>query len=99
MQKSEKISFVENATTKEALCYSVWFAWVFVRNIAKAINGAAHRLPWVFIFLTVLISSITSYVFIAQARAERDDYNKENAHLNQQLDSYKAVYGDGKEAN
>lgn len=96
-QKSDKISFVSNATTKEAFVYTMLYSWVIVRNIGKAIDRAVHRLPWLFIALTALIATIVSIVSIGQARAERDSYNKTNVHLQQQLDSYKACFDNGKE--
>ena len=91
-QKSDKISFVTNATTKEAFVYTMLYSWVIVRNIGKAIDRAVHRLPWLFIALTAIIATIVSLICIGQARVERDSYNKTNVHLQQQLDSYKAVY-------
>ncbi len=97
IQNKDKISFVSNATTKEAFVYSLLYTGVIFRNIGRAINKAVHKLPWVFIIATVAISFILSFVFISKARAERDNYNKENVKLMQQLDSYKAVYGSGKE--
>lgn len=86
-----------NATTKQALAYILLYSWVVVHNIGKAIDRAVHRLPWLFIALTALIATIVSIVSIGQARAERDSYNKTNVHLQQQLDSYKACYDNGKE--
>ena len=91
-QKSDKISFVTNATTREALAYIVLYSWVVVRNIGKAVDRAVHRLPWLFIVLTALIAAVVSIVCIGQARAERDQSNKALVHTTQQLDSYKAVY-------
>ncbi len=96
-QNKDKISFVSNATTKEAFVYSLLYTGVIFRNIGRAINKAAHKLPWLFIIATVVVSFVVSFVFIGKARAERDNYNKKNVHLMQQLDSYKAVYEDGKE--
>ncbi len=93
-QNKDKISFITNATTKEAFVYTLLYAGVIFRNIGRAINRAVHRLPWFFIILTVVAATIVSYINIAQARAERDSYNQKNAHLMQQLDSYKAVYGE-----
>ena len=91
-QKSDKISFVTNATTKEAFVYIMLYSWVIVRNIGKAIDRAVHRLPWLFIALTAVIATVLSLICIGQARAERDHFNKELVHTTQQLDSYKAVY-------
>ncbi len=96
-QKSDKITFVTNATTKEAFVYVMLYSWVFVRNIGRAIDKAVHKLPWLFIILTVVISTVVSFICIGQARAERDNYNQKNVHIQQQLDSYKAVYDNGKE--
>lgn len=95
--KSEKISFVTNATTREAMVYVMLYSWVFVRNIARAVNRAAHKLPWLFVFVTAVLAFIISYISIGQARAERDSYNKKLVQTSMQLDSYKAVYGNGKE--
>ena len=91
-QKSDKISFVTNATTKEAFVYTMLYSWVIVRNIGKDIDRAVHRLPWLFIALTAVIATVLSLICIGQARAERDHFNKELIHTTQQLDSYKAVY-------
>ncbi len=96
--KENKISFVANVSTREAAVYTGLFAWAFVRNVAKGVDRAAHRLPWVFILVTVAASFMVSYVCIARARAERDSYNRRAVQLDQQLESYKALYGGGKEA-
>ena len=96
--KESKISFVTNVSTREAAVYTGLFAWAFMRNVAKGIDRAAHRLPWVFILVTVAASAAVSYACIGQARAERDSYNRRAVQLDQQLESYKALYDDGKEA-
>lgn len=87
------IDFAYNTTTWEAMKYSVKFAWIAVRNIARLVNKIVHRLPWLFIILTILISVIYSYVEIGQARAERDSYNQQNVHLQMEVDSFRAAYG------
>lgn len=97
MKKSEKINFVSNATTREAFVYSILYSCVFLRNIGRGIDKAAHRLPWVFVSATTAASVIVSIVLIGRARAERDAYNKQLVHTTQQLESYKAAYDGGKE--
>lgn len=87
----ERISFVTNATTKEALVYSILYASVFFRNLWRTVNGFAHRWPWALIGAVLVVCTITSYVCIGQARAERDYYNKENYKLTQELSKYKAA--------
>lgn len=84
-------------TTRKAVVLTFVYAWLSLVCICKDINRAVHRLPWLFIILTVAAATIISYINIAQARAERDSYNQKNAHLIMQLDSYKAVF-DKKEA-
>ena len=96
--KESKISFVANVSTREAAVYTGLFAWAFVRNVAKGIDRAVHRLPWVFILVSVAASVLVSYACIGQARAERDSYNRRAVQLDQQLESYKALYDEGKEA-
>ena len=84
---------IENATTKHAVVFIGVYSWVIIRNIGRAINKAVHKLPWLFIVVTVVISFIVSFVFISKARAERDSYNQKLVHATQQLDSYMAAYG------
>lgn len=80
----------EEITTREAIVYIFRLTGLVLRNIIKAIDKAAHRFPWAFIVSILLVSILTSYVCIGQARAERDKYNKEAAHLQALVDSYTA---------
>ena len=90
MTQTERI---ENATTKQAVVFIGVYSWVILRNIGRAINKAVHKLPWLFIVVTIAISFIVSFVFISKARAERDSYNQKLVHTTQQLDSFYAAYG------
>ncbi len=90
--KSNTITFASDATTLEALKLTFVYAFVFLRNIAKAINRFAHRFPWVCIVLVMVLCGLYSYIEIGKARAERDRYNKESAQLQMKVDSYRAVY-------
>lgn len=94
--EQKRITFVGDATTKEAFIYIIRYNIVIVRNVCRGINRLVHRFPWVAMAITVAISFIVSFVFISKARAERDSYNKKMVHVSQQLDSYKAIV-DGKE--
>lgn len=93
MTQTERI---ENTTTKKAVVFILIYSWVIMRNLGRAINKAVHKLPWLFIVITVVISFIISFVFISKARAERDSYNQKLVHATQQLDSYKATFGERK---
>lgn len=95
VERKSKIAEVTNATTKQAAVFIVAYSWVIVRNIGKAINRAVYKLPWLFVVLSIVISTIVSIVFIGKARAERDSYNKKLVHATQLLDSYKNTYGGG----
>lgn len=90
----DKITEATNATTKQAAAFIVVYSWVIVRNIGKTINSAVHKLPWLFIVLSIVISTIVSIACIGKARAERDSYNKKLIHTTQLLDSYKNAYGE-----
>lgn len=91
VESKGKIAEVTNATTKQAIVFIGVYSWVVVRNLGRAINKAVHKLPWLFIVVTVVISFIV--IFISKARAERDSYNQKLVHTTQQLDSYVAAYG------
>lgn len=95
-ENKDKISEVTNATTKQAIVFIGVYSWVILRNLGRAINKAVHKLPWLFIVITVVISFIVSFIFISKARAERDSYNKKLTHVTQQLDSFYAAYGNSK---
>ena len=82
-----------NATTKQAAVLIAWYHWCIAKNTAKVINNAVHKLPWLFIVITVVISFIVSFVFISKARSERDSYNQKLVHATRQLDSFYAAYG------
>ena len=88
-----KIAEVTNATTKQAIVFIGVYSWVIVRNLGRAINKAVHKLPWLFIVITVAISFVVCFIFISKARAERDSYNQKLVHATRQLDSYVAAYG------
>lgn len=44
---------IENATTKQAVVFIWIYSWVIVRNLGRVINKAVHKLPWLFIMITV----------------------------------------------
>lgn len=90
--KSNTITFASDATTLEALKLTFVYAFVFLRNIAKAINRFAHRFPWVCIVIVMVFCTLYSFIEIGKARAERDSYNKKSAQLQMKVDSYRAVY-------
>ena len=92
-ENKDKISEVTNATTKQAVVFIGVYSWIIVRNLGRAINKTVHKLPWLFIVITVVISFIVSFVFISKARAERDSYNQKLVYATQQLESYVAAYG------
>lgn len=93
-ENKDKITEATNATTKQAAAFIVVYSWVIARNIGKATNRAVHKLPWLFIVLSIVISAIVSIACIGKARAERDSYNKKLVHTTQLLDSYKNAYGE-----
>lgn len=93
-ENKTKITEATNATTKQAAAFIVVYSWVIVRNIGRAINRAVYKLPWLFIVLSVVISTIVSIACIGKARAERDSYNKKLVHTTQLLNSYKNAYGE-----
>lgn len=93
MEQKEKETLKET-TTKRAFLLILWYSWVITKNIARAINKAVYRLPWVFMAAVVIVSSVVSFVYISKARVERDQYNQTTIELQQQLDKYKSVYGD-----
>lgn len=90
VESKGKIAEVTNATTKQAVVFICIYSWVIVRNLGRVINKAVYRFPWVFIVLTIVVCMVASFVAIADARTERDSYNKKATEL--QL-KYDTIYG------
>lgn len=90
VESKGKIAEVTNATTKQAVVFICIYSWVIVRNLGRVINKAVYRFPWVFIVLTIVVCMVASFVAIADARTERDSYNKKATELQLKYDS---IYG------
>lgn len=90
--KESPIIFAYNATTLEALKFSLLYAWVFLRNVGRGINRFVHRFPWACIILIIAVSTVICFVKIGNARAERDSYNKKNVKLLEKVASYEAIF-------
>lgn len=91
MTTTKKIEFIDNATTKEALVYSVRYGLHFWGNIARGFNRFVHHCPWVIIATVIAGSTIWSYSEIGQARAERDSYQKVYAAQRDSIDRYQCA--------
>lgn len=89
-ERKGKIAEVTNATTKQAVVFICIYSWIIVRNQGRVINKAVYRFPWVFIVLTIVVCVVASFVAIADARTERDSYNKKATELQLKCDS---IYG------
>lgn len=85
-----KSDFNKRIPTKVAFYNIAINMWAIIRNTASAINKAVYRFPWVFIVLTVVVCMVASFVAIANARTERDSYNKKATELQLKYDS---IYG------
>lgn len=94
MKQTTSIDFAPNVTTGEAFMYIGRYTAVIFKNLFRGINKAAHLYPWAFIIPLIIASVVTCFILVGQARAERDHYNQLNVHLQQQVDSYKAAFGE-----
>lgn len=92
MAQKTDISFIPNLTTMECFKLIGEALWVITKNTGRAINKAVYRYPWFFIIAVMFGAFIVSYINIAEARQERDKYNKEYTMTETQLEQYKLVY-------
>lgn len=69
MTQTERI---ENATTKQAVVFIGVYSWVIVRNLGRAINKAVHKLPWLFIVITVVKSHSSSALSLYQKLGQNE---------------------------
>lgn len=92
MAQKTDISFIPNLTNMECFKLIGKALWTITKNTGRAINKAVYRYPWFFILVILLVAFIISYINIAEARTERDKYNKEHTMTETQLEQYKLVY-------
>lgn len=92
MAQKTDISFIPNLTTMECFKLIGKALWTITKNTGRTINKAVYRYPWYFIVAILLGSFAISYINIAEARTERDKYNKEYTAAETQLEQYKFVY-------
>lgn len=92
MTQKTDISFIPNLTNMECFKLIGKALWTITKNTCRAINKAVYRYPWFFIVAILLVAFIISYINIAEARTERDKYNKEYTAAETQLEQYKLVY-------
>lgn len=80
------ISFVDNATTKEAGVYALKYGWAFTKGVCKDINSFVYRLPWICVAVVSVVAVATGFILVNDARMERDHANKEMVKLQQQVE-------------
>lgn len=78
-------------TSKDAFIQICKCSWVILTNTWNSINKAAHKYPWAFIIPILLAATVISVINIGQARAERDNYNRQLIEVQQSLDSAKCI--------
>ena len=57
-----------------------------IRLSFRAINQQAHKLPWLYVGITILISVIVYSVCVGKARAERDKALQQQVTLQEQVE-------------
>lgn len=91
-QKQKTIKLTDNVTTRDALSVIAKHMAIVFRNTWRCLDNAVHKLPWVFIVLTIIIAATMSFLYIGKARAERDSYSIENLRLTMELNEYKTSH-------
>lgn len=85
--KTSRISFVENATTKEAGIYALRYTWAFTKGVCREIDKFVHRLPWLCIVSVILTAFVINFICVSEARQERDYANKKMVKLQEQVET------------
>lgn len=85
------ISFVDDATTKEAGVYALKYGWAFTKGVCKDINSFVYRLPWICVAVVSIVAVATGFILVNDARMERDHANKEMVKLKQQVERLSCV--------
>lgn len=80
------ISFVDNATTKEAGVYALKYGWAFTKGVCKEINSFVYRLPWICVAVMSIVAATIGFILVADARMQRDHASKEMVKLQQQVE-------------
>lgn len=85
------ISFVDNATTKEAGVYALKYGYAFTKGVCKDINSFVYRQPWICVAVVSIVAVATGFILVNDARMERDHANKEMVKLQQQVERLSCV--------
>lgn len=80
------ISFVDNATTKEAGVYALKYGWAFTKGVCKEINSFVYRLPWICVAVVSIVAATIGFILVADARMQRDHASKEMVKLQQHVE-------------
>lgn len=80
------ISFVDDATTKEAGVYALKYGWAFTKGVCKDINSFVHRQPWICVAVVSTVAATIGFILVADARMQRDHASKEMVKLQQQVE-------------
>ena len=78
-------------STKDAFKQIFKCICIILVNTWNSINKAAHKFPWVFILLTIIISIVLSVLNIGKARQERDNSNKAMVQMQQKIDTMQCI--------
>lgn len=84
MKTTMKIN--QDVTVKEAARCVFKYTLIFFFALFRAINQQAHKLPWLYVGITILISVIVYNVCVGKARAERDKALQQQVTLQEQVE-------------
>lgn len=91
----QTITFTPSASLRKGLKLIAKGIWLTIGSIGRLIDASIRRFPYVWIAVILMATTITAYVNIGKARAERDRLNKQNYELNQKMEklSYGTYHG------
>ena len=83
----ETITFTPSASLRKGVKLIVKGIWLTIASIGRLLDASIRRFPYVWIVVILMATTITAFVYIGKARAERDRLNKQNYELKQKLEN------------
>ena len=89
MKTTMKIN--QDVTVKKAALSVFKYSLIFFFALFRAINQQAHKLPWLYVGITILIFVIIYSVCVGKARAERDKALQQQITLQEQVEKLSLI--------
>ncbi len=89
--KQQTITFTPESDLRKGLYTLAQGLKLVIVSLARIFNKSVYKYPYAYIVATLIASLTLSFIFIANARQERDAVNKKNYELQKKVEQLQIV--------